>query len=374
MTGLMVFLKKALMKYLAVIFSRIQCLSRVIVWGLMVMLHKVVLPSSTLEVPNNQGMPSRVFYDRMIGIFQDLSENCLFLVDTHGNIEQTWESVISNWPSEERKIIQVLLKKMEADSRFVKIDDERYDSIPKNKSKVCRYCLGLAHSLQAHILSTDKDLDDISEYLIRPGIDIFEYWQSFFNEMRREALSICLQDGEWNRSKFENKFLIPIFKYASYVDIFDRMSGQSLRQGSGISTIISDDIRDNYRKNLEWIVKTFWEKSELKEVERSIELYCAINPCGLSEEHIQQACEVMCAFEKKMKGQGLPIKVHLKKETDDKKMPHDRYIKTDQIAFQIGRGIDLLNNEGKIRDVTITYCPGIRKIIKSIKDMDDLCP
>ena len=54
-------------------------------------------------------------------------------------------------------------------------------------------------------------------------------------------------------------------------------------------------------------------------------------------------------------------------------MPHDRFLQTDQISLQIGRGVDILTRENsKIRDVTITDCPDIKKIVRAFEDSPDL--
>ena len=342
------------------------------------MLSRVVFLPYALAVKEQNISSLNILYDRVIGIFQDLAENCLVLIDSKGLVKEAWKQQIESWPTSQRKAIKEILARMQKESRFVEIDlgSESYGLQDRCGFEPCQHCFALVNSpnqTDVFVLSVNKCIACVDDLLTKPIVDIFEYAQSDFSKHRRRNLIICESDGKRNKLWFENKFLIPVFRHAAYVDIYDRMTGRTLRRGSGINTVIESDMASNYRKSLEWLLRCFWNQSSQASREREVNLYCEINTNGLTLQQQREACEVMLSFEREMKDQNMPIKIHLKKADSVKKMPHDRYIKTNQIAFQVGRGVDLLRDDEKLRDVTITYCPDIeKKIIKPIKDLDDL--
>jgi hypothetical protein len=85
-------------------------------------------------------------------------------------------------------------------------------------------------------------------------------------------------------------------------------------------------------------------------------------PKGLTDDHIKTQlssfrCGRLCR---------LPIEIHFYQlPNPDKALPHERFILTDQMALEIGRGMDFLDcNTRKNRDVSIGY--------KSMAEVDDL--
>lgn len=342
------------------------------------MLFKVVfLPSNFTSLPEDSNY-HKLFYDKIIGILSEFLDNCIILVDGKRNLLKEWYRAVHSWPQAQRTKVQTIIKQLERKNRFVSISNISQYLV--DCKEPCQYCLNIAKQYTHDIvLATGSCFQCFQSSILSNAtvVDVSEYSQSLFSETRRESLSYCLGDSDWDKKTFEEKILIPIFRYAKWLDFYDRMIGDALIEGS----YVKDRFPKNYRKTIEWILETFHREALFRVKTREIKIYCEINlyrlkiPSCFTESQkefarrdaLEKAKKTINGFKDEMLGRGFSLIIELNKIPSEKalKMVHDRYIRTDQVALQIGRGFDLINKSSRIRDVTITYCRDFEKLLKS---------
>lgn len=145
---------------------------------------------------------------------------------------------------------------------------------------------------------------------------------------------------------------------------------------------------DHYEITLEWIFQLFVQLTQHRKG-RVFEVYTGILDTRHSDSYaIAQAKKNLQTFASSMNRKyNFPFTIIIKKETGlEKEIPHDRYLITDQIDIQIGRGYDFLFTDQQmklarldpnkhprpVKDLTISLINAPNKIVSFVKSLPNL--
>ncbi len=334
------------------------------------LVRTILLPSVFTSIPEEQAS----LYSLTIKLLHELEKTGVILVDDKNCIKTALSQGISEWPEKFKKPAQKLMKKLWKNHRFVELS-LRSDIQLNCGRKQCQPCIRIAKEyLPLAVLArqecnscANKQLTEVPTVKV---IDIEEYsidddLRSHLNERAR-----ILGKGEWKQDKFEQEILIPLFRDAKNIKIYDRWIGRSILTSNA----------DKYKLTLEWILDVFLRVSRLGSG-GVVEVYSGFYP---QKQPGKQPCNVtdvvtaLRQLEAALQKTHPTVRLIIKKETQACQMPHDRYLITNQVAVSIDRGCDLILDNRKspypryIRDVSIAYCSEPQKIEQAVGRLRDL--
>lgn len=334
------------------------------------LVRTILLPSVLRANSENQTAD----YGMVIRLLQDLEKNGVVLVYDTNCIKASLLQDIPKWPVKFRKKAEVLLKSLKKKNRFVEVllKDEVTATC---KNKPCQQCIRIAkiYSPPAILASQDciecakAQLESVSSVEV---VDVAEYCVSDFFESHLNLSDRTLSKGEWKQDKFEQEILIPLFRDAKHIKIYDRWIGRSVSNPPN-----PGQIADNYKLTIEWIIDVFLRESR-SEVGRVFEVYSGLDTWK-NKANVPTFVTELRKFESDIKQSFPNFKLIIKKETQTDQMPHERYLITNQVAVSIDRGFDLLLDNKipyprPVRDVTVAYCSEPGKIEQAVRSMPDL--
>jgi len=165
------------------------------------------------------------------------------------------------------------------------------------------------------------------------------------------------------KKQFEQEIIVPIFRYAKHVKIYDRYVGRSILQKNNAK---------KYKSMLKSILNVFGTTNSRQGI---FEVYCGFKPPNSSKlsDALSDAKTKLKQLEADLQNLYPRFKLIVKDETKGKEFIHDRFMITDQFALSMGRGVGLLSNkEGWLRDFTIAYCSEPDKIDADVRRLPDL--
>jgi hypothetical protein len=338
------------------------------------LVRTILLPSILRANPENQ--PAH--YGMVIRLLQDLEKNGVMLLDDTNCIRASLLQDIPKWPVKFRKKAEVILTALKKKNRFVEVSLK--DEVQATcKNKPCQQCIRIATIYSPPAILASQGCNQCAQAQLAsiPSVevvDVAEYSISNFFESHLKPSDRLLKKAEWKQDKFEQEILIPLFRDAKHIKIYDRWVGRSVLTHPDIG-----QLTDNYKLSLEWILEVFLRESRLG-VGGIFEVYTGLDTRQLKKADVSTFVASLRQFEFHRKtAQSFPnFKVIIKEETKDSQMPHDRYLITNQVAVSIDRGLDLLLDKRKspyprlIRDVRIDYCSESEKLEQYVRTLPDL--
>ncbi|HEY9634333.1 MAG TPA: hypothetical protein V6D14_13040 [Coleofasciculaceae cyanobacterium] len=334
------------------------------------LVRTVLLPSILKANPENQ----HAHYGMVIRLLQDLEKNGVVLLDDTHSIRASLLQDIPKWPVKFRKKAEVLLTALKKKNRFVEVSLK--DEVQATcKNKPCQQGIRIAKIYLPPAILASQGCNQCAQANLSsvPSVevvDVAEYCISDFFEFHLKPGDHVLGKGEWKQDKFEQEILIPLFRDAKNIKIYDRWIGRSILTSNA----------DKYKLTLEWILEVFLR------VYRSgsggvFEVYSGFytqKQAGKPPSNKTDAVTALRQLEIDMQKMHPSVRLIIKKETQPLQMPHDRYVITNQIAISIDRGCDLLLDNRTspyprcIRDVRIAYCSEPGKIEQAVQRLPDL--
>lgn len=348
------------------------------------MLVRTVLSPSVFAIPPEKEVES---YSLVIELLQKLENNGIILVDDANSIGMDFYNKIQNWskcnkfPKEAKKFLKQLHNK----NRLVKVPIKG-GFRPQCQEQPCQYCIEIARNelpiafLARHECKscTQSQLAMLSKLKVI-DVEMYVLDEEFCSLLNRRDRVFA--PGEATQDKFEQEILIPLFREAKSVKIYDRYLGRSL---------LSQNEADNYKVTLRWILEVFRREARKP---RLFEVYGGFLTKSIDEEKrdskkkkannkkafdISKVENARCNLEFDLQRIFPEFKVIIKKETQGNELPHARYIITDQVAISVDRGSDLFlnkknsSNSRELKDVHIAYCSESGKIEQYVRKMPNL--
>ena len=334
------------------------------------LVRTILLPSVLKTHPENQS----AHYAVVIRLLQDLENNGVVLLDDTQCIRASLLQDISKWPVKFRKKAEVLLTTLKKKNRFVEVPLKN-EVQATCKNKPCQQCIRIAKSYSPPALLASQGCNHCAETQLAslPSvevIDVAEYSVSDFFESYLKSSDRILSNGEWKQDKFEQEILIPLFRDAKHIKIYDRWIGRSILTKNA----------NKYKLTLEWILDVFMKVYRFR-AGGVFEVYSGFYPQkqnGKLPPDITVAVAALHQLETEIQKTYPNFKLIIKKETKNRQMPHERYLITNQVGVSIDRGFDLLLENKRnpyprrIRDVCIAYCSEPGKIEKAVGELPNL--
>jgi len=281
----------------------------------------------------------------LIGILRGFTQNCFIAEFEDYRVQDSIKEQVNNLPDTfDRKIIQKLLKTLSKHNRFIYCLIPDYSGKKDDVSCVVEQaakCL-----LDLIILSEANKGAEIPKGLEKATLATY---QTTDFENLRSTLAIngrTFVSGELDQKDFLDWCFGKMLRYPTRIEVCDKLFGS------------------RFSGNFEYTVKTFLRWFEQIIVEpQSCKL---IFHCGKPEGHTDHHIKTQLVNFKTGRLENLPMEIQFYQLPDNSQaLPHDRYLITDQIVIDIGRGFDFLDrNTRKNRDLTVGY--------KSFKEVDNL--
>jgi hypothetical protein len=281
----------------------------------------------------------------LIGVLRGFIPNCAVADFEDYHIQSEIKNQINGLPDDfDRKIVKFLLATLQKRNRFIyclvpDYTGEQADlKCALQQAKKC-----LIDIILLKVLDNENDNPDgigvvrLSEY----QRSSFEHWRNL-----RAAGGRIFKNGEYGEYEFLNENLGKVFRYATRIEFCDKLFGSKFA--------------DNYIYTIKilfkWLSEILIDQGNCRLI-----FHCGMPP-GYGKEHIK---ERITHFKNDYLN-SIKIEIQFYESTQDEQyLPHDRFITTDQISLQIGRGMDFLDKKtNKNRDTTIG--------LKSAAEVDDL--
>lgn len=344
------------------------------------MLFRVVFSPVILDSIPDQPEFQGYFFNSIEILLSDLDENCILLEDDQKILRRKIREKVNRCPVKYRKRLKALLRQLK--KKFVTKEMHELSNCTKLS---CKESSMLLFSCRPDAIFVAGDCHNClkSKVIETEAVDLSQYSASAFSKLRKEKSKINILPGEMKAEEFSRRYIIPIFREAKHIKVYDRVIGDTiLENGIGVKT--------NYKQTLEWLIALFQKFSDNKRAARRFIIYSSFFAESIkSPKKVVSIKKEICNFELSLqKKVNFPVKVIFKCDTKSKKLPHARYLFTEHIGFLIERGADLLIgspnsqvnwshpelDQRDIRDVGISLVSkdNKKKIERYAQSLDDL--
>lgn len=297
----------------------------------------------------NKGGPFAM--DALIGILLGFSQNCCIFEFEDDRMQRAVYGNVKQLPrNEAKKKIMVLLGELKKQNRFICNLVPNYVVENINISDVDDQA---ENAFLDFLLAGKSEIADLSGKVEAAALD--NYNQSGFESKRSNLASNgrVLQDGELDQSEFLEEVFKKVFIHTKRIEICDRIFGKKF----------NDNFEYTFSTLFKWLGNILNEPGHFEK----IVIHCE-KPDGYTDEHIKtQLSDLKSEEQSNIK---IEIVFYHREELGMNALPHDRFIITDQIALDIGRGMDFLNKHTKRnRNISIKTAKNdeITKLIKSYR-------
>jgi hypothetical protein len=276
-----------------------------------------------------------------LGFLLDVDRNGVLLVDDGKLMKNAMASAIGEWPEKYRKKGQELLRRLSESNRLIPVAVNRACD---QRGGTCDATEVIAKSCAHDHLVTPNSCLCIADgplCQLEGAVPLAEFCVTLPDRFREPTLIY----GKPDREKFERQVLAPVFRTAKWVRMVDRHIGANAK-------LVGMDcpLPENYVRGLDWVTSclaSFSDKRRLSEVTIVTGYPLDLNSFGRSL--------VRKAYEDFVSALSTRFEVRMILNLlDFGKLPHQRYLLTDQVALDMGRGYDPIDRSGKLRDVSVS--------------------
>jgi len=299
-------------------------------------------------------VPRGHYCNTVLSVLQDALDGCVLLVDENGIMFDEILHALTAWPVSHRKRAEETIGKLERLNRFVTPRRPYSCSLVCSPSP-CQHAVGIAAAFSASVLVAPDSCPTVGAPCSPlPGtIPLNTYSQSTLASSIRKSANVVLTNGQWSRRHFQAAVWTPIFLYAKHVLLVDPYIGRHLIGPHRVRNTIAP----RYDRSLSWVFAQFVRNSNSSSP-RTFHIVTGV-PRGRATRH---AASVLHSFAEELSQVWDPrglveMRITVKEESDSLRLPHDRYLFTDQISLLVSRGFDLLGEDGRVRDVHIAIAP-----------------
>ena len=334
----------------------------------------VLLPSIFTSILDKQ--PAS--YSLVIEFLRRLEQTGVVLVeDLH-----SMGKISDNWPQRFKDSARNILNRLFDQKRIVVVSLSDQSQPTSISTKQCLphlrivqdYPVEFAVARKECIACTVKPVPCLAEMktqLVKTStimIDIDEYTLSDALCQSLERRDRFYEPGVGRQRQFEQEILIPLFRDAARIELYDRFIGRSILKSNA----------DQYRLALEWVLGIFKREARLGE-SGTVEIYTGIFTRPYPNQPPFNRNDAIAAFqnlETNMKALLPKFRIFVKEEEQSRQMIHDRFLFTDQVGISIGRGFNLILDKRsslsprRLQDIHISYCTEIKKIRDSFNQLN----
>ena len=279
--------------------------------------------------------------DSLIGILQGFLQNCFIAEFEDERLKTAIYNNVSQLPaSNAKKKIMLLFGELKKRNHFISCLIPDYFGVDDDLSCAIKQ----AESVLLDMILIAKKENDQPVKLNAEVTTLGFYNQSNFAAERSNLAQkgTTLKPDELGESDLLDKIFKKALIYASRIEICDRIFG--LKFG--------DNFEHSFVTMFNWLEKNVVDPVRLEK----IIIHCE-KPPGYGDDNMK----VKLSPIKSGRFSKIVIEIRFYHKDKDSKLegdplPHDRYLMTDQVAFDIGRGMDFLSKRTRgNRDISINY-------------------
>lgn len=187
-------------------------------------------------------------------------------------------------------------------------------------------------------------------------VSLEDFQLSLFAVEREQLETLLIDDATYDRQRVEQILFDPILRYARNVKLYDRQIGRSVRASR-------PEVGENFSRTIRWILERF--VTVVPADQRGVfEITTGIDAFSVdTEQEVEQRAWAVYRFGRDLERDfGHAVTVYVRKEGTERnnggmthnQLHHDRFLITDPISLQIGRGFDLLDSHQRVRATAIS--------------------
>ncbi len=281
----------------------------------------------------------------LIGALRGFTQNCCIAEFEDYRVQDAIKEQVNSLPDTfDRKIIKSLLTELSKRNRFIYCLTPDYTGNKDDKTSAVEQAVSCF--LDLFLFSEANSDIDMPAGIEKATLSTFQVTEF---ENVRSSLAIngrTFFSGELNEKDFLDQCFKKMLRHPARIEICDKLFGS------------------RFGDNFEYTVKTFlrWLENNLADPQNcKLILHCG-KPDGHTDHHIK----TQLTGYKTGRLENLPMEIQFYQLPDHGQiLPHDRYMITDQIVIDFGRGMDFLDRKTrKNRDLTVGY--------KNYKEVDNL--
>ena len=273
----------------------------------------------------------------LIGAIRGFVQNCCVMEFDDRRVQAAIRDKLESMPaSHERKILTSLLTVMAKRNRFIYCIKPDYTDVKSDTDVVIEQAAALFVDLA--LIGAPVRADAV----IPPSIQVTllrEYQNTHFESERSKIASEgrTTTPGEMSEADFLELLFKKAFRYAARIEICDKLFGSKY----------SDNYKYTAKRLIEWLGANLHDRTRCKLI-----FHCA-KPDGQADRYIQTTLKEV----RDTVAVGLPVELQFYQlPTGDTCMPHERFVRTDQFALGVDRGMDFLDaGTSCCRDVFVSY-------------------
>lgn len=297
--------------------------------------------------------------DLLIGIIHGILLNCFVAEFEDDRVQREIHSHINQLQAgEARKKIKVLLNEIKKQNHFICCLIPDYLGVENDLTRVIKQA---EKSLLDILILTKEDAS--KPLTMKAEITTLEkYNQSKFAQSRLIlAQGKTLVSNELSQYELLDAIFKKALMYASRIEICDRIFGRKF----------GDNFRYSFLEMFKWLEKNVVDPVRLEK----IIIHCE-KPRGYGDDHMIESLKLVKC--KRLSKIQIEIRFYSKdSDLEGECLPHERFLMTDQIAFNIGRGMDFLSKRTKRnRDISIYYAnnDAVNALIGTYRQYNKLDP
>ena len=294
------------------------------------MLFRAVVFDSALEpIPGKE----EVLYNSLYRFLRDIRKCGVILIDENEEIQKRFLLALKKWndlseltdEDYDGQDLLRLLKVLEKENRLIGTSFEEKELNCTSES--CSLYLNIVQSKKTEFIVTNQVCyscakDNLSHLFETHIIQMAKYDHDYDLQRRVDLRGLRINEYGWDdQLTFEKNVLIPIFRDTENVTLYDKQAG--------------DYFNENYKATVKWFLKVYLDYSKSPK-SGTFELHIGKLKTGSKGQERKQ---LLCEFEREMQNIYPAFKVVHKSH-----FSHDRFVGTDQVEIDIGRGFDLLDN------------------------------
>jgi len=331
---------------------------------------------------------SKYFFSTCIRLLQDILDNGVILLDQNierSVIQSEINAYVGKWPQEYRTKAQELLKQLNTRHRLV-VADAALLGNDGNTAIGCRHALAIAKVSRPDAVITPSrckccSVCDLTGLSVIP---LEHYSLSNFAEARRRGQHLENQYRQRTREEFEQEVWNPLFRDAKNVRILDRVIGHKLNENPSCKNYA--DAAKDFARGIKWVFDQFVEHSRPNR-NRSFEIVCELKTMQwekdpksgkrssqrVNQDILAKQNQILQDFARQLAQDHsgkVPVQMTVYCQgRRSERMPHARFLFTDQVALLVESGFDLLDQYDNVRDVQIKHVQDQGKIETQIRPL-----
>jgi len=314
------------------------------------MMVETVFMPSVYRPPSQTALETKAYCELVLHLLQDIERNGIIFEDQSGHLNAARNDLLKLWPTSCRPRAMAILKRLRKQNRLLPVSttsDARSNLFP-NTGCVTAFAVacsqnprGLLHGTHCTCANNCHSQSNVSS----PFIDVLNYLNSdLAKEFRRLREFESPQNTD--RERVADLSIHPLLRWTRTLTIVDRYIGRSVLDGDETREYGEGMPARRFLQGIEWLVGQFAEvnlphrNSPGKVTIITGAILNVPQRQLLEQDTIPHFTKFIQSLAQKT---GLQITLEFYEESPTR-LPHSRYLITDQVAVSLEPGVDAFSS------------------------------